>query len=266
MIAPPTSSAMSRPNIVTIGVRLARSPCLKITRALGQALRARGADVVLAERLEQVVARHPRVERGVEQREHDPGQDQVREQAGDARRLARRSRCRRSSRACRQKMKSAIRPSQKTGVEMPKSAKPIATRSTIVRRLTAEITPIGDADDQPEDRGADDQEERARRALRRSGDWTETSRRRRSSRGPGQPYLSPMKKFLTNLPNWTYHGLSRPRRWRICAMLAVGRALAGEAQRRIAGGQQVEDGERDREHARDDDDRPDESACDVEES
>ena len=32
MIAPPTSSAMSRPKMVTIGVRLARSPCLRITR------------------------------------------------------------------------------------------------------------------------------------------------------------------------------------------------------------------------------------------
>ena len=41
-----------------------------------------------------------------------------------------------------QKMKSAIRPSQKTGAEMPKSAKPIARRSTIVRRLIAETTPI----------------------------------------------------------------------------------------------------------------------------
>ena len=41
-----------------------------------------------------------------------------------------------------QKMKSAISPSQKTGAEIPKSAKPIATRSTTVRRLTAEITPI----------------------------------------------------------------------------------------------------------------------------
>ena len=39
-------------------------------------------------------------------------------------------------------MKSAIRPSQKTGAEMPKSAKPIAMRSTTVRRLIAETTPI----------------------------------------------------------------------------------------------------------------------------
>ena len=42
----------------------------------------------------------------------------------------------------RQKMKSAIRPSQNTGAEMPKSAKPIAARSTIDRRLTAESTPM----------------------------------------------------------------------------------------------------------------------------
>ena len=31
MIAPPTSRAMSSPKIVTIGVRLARSPCWRIT-------------------------------------------------------------------------------------------------------------------------------------------------------------------------------------------------------------------------------------------
>ena len=41
-----------------------------------------------------------------------------------------------------QKMKSAIRPSQKTGAEMPKSAKPMAARSMIERRLTAEMTPM----------------------------------------------------------------------------------------------------------------------------
>ena len=46
--------------------------------------------------------------------------------------------------------------------------------------------------------------------------------------------------------------------------LGVGRVLAREAQGRIAGGQEVEDRERDREHAKDDDDRPDEPACDVE--
>ena len=39
-------------------------------------------------------------------------------------------------------MKSAISPSQKTGAEIPNSAKPIAARSTTVRRLTAEMTPI----------------------------------------------------------------------------------------------------------------------------
>ena len=35
-----------------------------------------------------------------------------------------------------------MRPSQKTGAEMPKRAKPIATRSKTERRLTAEMTPI----------------------------------------------------------------------------------------------------------------------------
>ena len=41
-----------------------------------------------------------------------------------------------------QKMKSAIRPSQKTGAEIPNSTKPIAIRSVDARRLTAEMTPI----------------------------------------------------------------------------------------------------------------------------
>ena len=36
MIAPPTRSATSRPNIVTIGVRLARSPWRKITVRSGR--------------------------------------------------------------------------------------------------------------------------------------------------------------------------------------------------------------------------------------
>ena len=67
--------------------------------SLAQAFRARGADVVLAERLEQVAARDPRVDRGEEHREHAPRSDQVREPAG---RDCRRTRCspsRRSSAA-----------------------------------------------------------------------------------------------------------------------------------------------------------------------
>jgi hypothetical protein len=38
MIAPPTSSATSSPNSVTIGVRLARRPCLRITVRSGRPL------------------------------------------------------------------------------------------------------------------------------------------------------------------------------------------------------------------------------------
>ena len=73
---------MSSPNIVTIGVRRGAQPVLEDHRALGQPLGARGSDVVLAERLEQAVTRHPRIERGVEEREHDPRGDHVREEAG----------------------------------------------------------------------------------------------------------------------------------------------------------------------------------------
>ena len=59
-------------------------PVLEDHLALREPLRARRADVVLAERLEQVVARHARVDRDVEQREHGPRQDQVREPVADA--------------------------------------------------------------------------------------------------------------------------------------------------------------------------------------
>ena len=76
--APPTSSATSRPNMVTIGARLARRPWAKITRRserpLARAVRMKSSP----ERVEQAAADHPRIGRRVEQREHDPGQDQVR--------------------------------------------------------------------------------------------------------------------------------------------------------------------------------------------
>ena len=44
-------------------------------RALGQALGPRGAHVVVVEDLEHLVAGEPHVERGVQDREHDPRQD-----------------------------------------------------------------------------------------------------------------------------------------------------------------------------------------------
>ncbi len=44
---------------------------------LGQPLGARGADVVLTHRVEQVAADHARVDRRVQQGEHDPGKYQV---------------------------------------------------------------------------------------------------------------------------------------------------------------------------------------------
>jgi hypothetical protein len=46
--------------------------------------------------------------------------------------------------------------------------------------------------------------------------------------------------------------------------LRVGRVLAGEAKRGVAGGQEVEDRERDRDDSRDHDDRPEKPAGDVE--
>ena len=59
-------------------------PVLEDHLALGEPLGARGPDVVLAERLEQVVPRQPRVDRHVEEREHGPGQDHVAEPLPDS--------------------------------------------------------------------------------------------------------------------------------------------------------------------------------------
>ena len=83
MIAPPTSSAQSSPKMRHDRGQARAQPVLEDHAALREALRARGADVVLAERLEQVVARQARVDRHVEQGEHDPGQDHVAEEGPD---------------------------------------------------------------------------------------------------------------------------------------------------------------------------------------
>ncbi len=83
MIAPPTSSATSRPKMVTIGRQARPEAVLEDDLPLGEPLGARGPDVVLAERLEQVVARQARVDRHVEEREHGPRQDHVAEPVPD---------------------------------------------------------------------------------------------------------------------------------------------------------------------------------------
>src|SRR5205085_2596814 len=101
-------------------------------------------------------------------------------------------------------MKRAIRPNQKTGAEMPKSAKPIAKRSNNVRRLTAESTPIATPN---------------------------------TSQSVAAPAISHQLR-----------GLWLP---------------AGKAQRGVAVRQLEEHEEGDEEHGQDDDDRPDEAACDV---
>ena len=132
--------------------------------ALGEALGAGRAYEVLAEGVEQAAADHAGVGRRVEQGEHDPGQDQVR---GPLPRRVGEVDVARAGREFHlfQNRNSAIRPSQKTGAEMPKSAKPMAARSMIVRRLTAERTPMLMPMMQPDHGGAADQRERARRLL-----------------------------------------------------------------------------------------------------
>ena len=63
-IAPPSRMPMSRPSTVTTGVIALRTPWRRITRALREALGARGADVVLAQHVEQRAAQQARVDRG----------------------------------------------------------------------------------------------------------------------------------------------------------------------------------------------------------
>ena len=78
-IAPPSRMPMSRPAAVTIGVIAAAHAVAEDHPPLGEALRARGADVVLVHRLDQVRAQQARVERGERGREHEPRHDQRRE-------------------------------------------------------------------------------------------------------------------------------------------------------------------------------------------
>ena len=115
---------------------------------LGEPLCARGADVVLAERLEQVVARQAGVDRHVEHREHDPGQDQVVEPVAEAARErdvpgAAGELPIPGSRSAPSRRRRA--PSGRARTPAPRCRRartPSRVRSIQVRRLTAESTPI----------------------------------------------------------------------------------------------------------------------------
>ena len=120
---------------------------------LGRALGARRAHVVLAQRVHHVGADHPHVDRGEQEREGDPGQDQV---VGPVDRARRRSRSRRvdevavagvrrPARACSRRSTGGSSPIQTTGSEIPNSTKTIAALSSSERGRSAERIPIGSA-------------------------------------------------------------------------------------------------------------------------
>src|SRR3954467_3319098 len=99
-----------------------------------------------------------------------------------------------------------ISPSQNTGVEMPKSAKPIAKRSANERRRTAESTPTATPEDS-QSTVAPAISSSVRGARAGAGDLTDAPEAKVKPR-PGQPYWSPAKKCHENLPNCFHHGRS----------------------------------------------------------
>jgi hypothetical protein len=134
----------------------------------------------------------------------------------------------------------------------------MASRSVSDRRFTAEMTPTAT----PENRCAGDQEEGARGA----GDDQRLDRGLAGIRvaETGPAVLVADEEPSAELAELDIPRLVEPEPVVDLGDLGIGRILAGESQRRIARRQEIEDRERDREHAKDDDDRPDEPACDVE--
>ena len=250
---------MSRPNIVTIGVRRRAQAVLEDHRALRQALRARRADVVLAERLEQVVARHPRVERGVEHRERDPRQDHVREEAGEA--------------VGGRDVAGAARPAElpPEDVEAHQAEPEDGRRDPEEREAHRAAVDDGAALDGGEDadrRRREVSQMTAAPAIRKSVRGARATIRCSDGRLPGErvaeagpAVLVAGEERLDELAELDVPRLGRARAGGGSASSSVRcRVLAGEAQRRVARGQEVEDDERDRDHARDDD-RASRRAC-----
>ena len=128
---------------MTTGVSAPRKPVLEDDAALGHALRSSRADVVLAHRLDQVAADHPRVERRGRHRERDPGQDELalRDRLPDVRADLQPG-GRRDLNLNQKKYRSSC-PSQKTGIETPISANNMPARSQNDPRLMPEMMPIG---------------------------------------------------------------------------------------------------------------------------
>ena len=119
MTEPPSSVPSSIPTMVTIGIEAFLSACFHDHRRLAHALRARRADVVLAEHLEHPRAGEPRDARGGEEPEGDGGQDEVLDVRRGPRRAASSSRT--------EKTRISMMPSQNVGMAWPSSATTVET-------------------------------------------------------------------------------------------------------------------------------------------
>ena len=177
---------------------------------LGKALRARGSDVVLSQRLEQRVTRHPGIDRREQQREHGPGQDHVREEAtrviGD--RDVPRATCQ-VQRLPEDEQGHQPQPEdRRRDAEQHESHR---ARSATVCRLTAETRRSrrrGRSRSSPR-RGSGSNVRGAR-----SSTWLSTDTGSRNEKpSPGQPYSSPVEEVLHEVGHTaSYQGWSSPSR------------------------------------------------------
>ena len=146
MIAPPSSAAEVEADHRDERRQAGPQAVLADHPALGEALGARRADVVLAHRLDQVAAGHAGVERREQEREHDPGHDHVEEPVLEAVGDGHVPGPGQPPELVPEDVEHT-RPSQKTGAETPNSAKPIAIRSAADAVLQRRQDPDRDADE-----------------------------------------------------------------------------------------------------------------------
>src|SRR5215470_16381228 len=101
-----------------------------------------------------------------------------------------------------------VKPSQNTGADTKKTANPIASRSSMVRCLTAEITPMGS----PSASHTKADPSTSVVVITNLGPSSESTAVRVTNENPkpGQPYLSPKKTRLTKSRYWIITGLFRP--------------------------------------------------------
>ena len=230
-------------------------------RALRETLGASRPDVVLTERLQQAVPRHSGVGGRKEKREHDPWQDHVRDEAdgilGD-RHIA--GAAREPELLPEDPQRHQAEPEDRRGNAEEDEAHRHAVRSR--------ASPHGrddadrDADCEPDRRGAGDQEQRPRQALRHEAEYGLVGDVGIAE--PGPPVLVAPDKVSDEPPELLVPRLVEAEALPDeCKGIRRGR-LSGESKRRIAGRQEVEDREREQQYDEDDDDRPRKPAYDVE--